>query len=53
MLLEIEYALAQKIKGNKKVLLLLAKDKAGANFCCYQTDVYPGGDIAKIAQVRV
>jgi hypothetical protein len=50
MLLEIEYALAEKLKGNKKVMLLLAKDKGGSNFSHFTTDVFPGGDIAKIAQ---
>jgi hypothetical protein len=49
-LLEIEYALAEKIKGNKKVLLLLAKDKKGANFSCYSTAAFPDGVITKVAQ---
>ena len=50
MLLEIEYALAEKLKGKKKVMLLLVKDKNGANFSAFQTDAFPSGDVTKIAQ---
>ena len=50
LLLEMEYALAEKLKGNKKVMLLLAKDKGGSNFSHFATDAFPGGEVAKIAQ---
>jgi len=33
------------------VLLLLAKDKNGSNFSHFTTEAFPGGDVAKIAQV--
>jgi hypothetical protein len=33
------------------VLLLLVKDKGGSNFSCFTTEAFPGGEIAKIAQV--
>eukprot|EP00293_Proteomonas_sulcata_P013057 CAMPEP_0184293370 /NCGR_PEP_ID=MMETSP1049-20130417/4819_1 /TAXON_ID=77928 /ORGANISM="Proteomonas sulcata, Strain CCMP704" /LENGTH=566 /DNA_ID=CAMNT_0026601333 /DNA_START=39 /DNA_END=1739 /DNA_ORIENTATION=- len=37
-----------KLKAQKKVLLLLVKDKNGSNFSAYTTDMFPGGDVAKI-----
>mmetsp|Transcript_62703 Transcript_62703/g.150761 ORF Transcript_62703/g.150761 Transcript_62703/m.150761 type:complete len:698 (-) Transcript_62703:133-2226(-) len=48
-LLEYEYSLAQKLKGKKRVMLLLVKDKTGANFSSFSTDIFPDGEVSKIA----
>ena len=46
-LLEYEYALSQKMKGLKKVMLLLVKNEDGSNFSSFDTSVYPSGDVSK------
>lgn len=51
-LLEYEYSLAQKLKGKKRVMLLLVKDKSGANFSSFSTEVFPGGEVAKVSPTR-
>jgi len=48
-LLEYEYALAEKTRSNKKVLLLLLKDRNGNNnFSAFSLDAFPHGEISKI-----
>ena len=47
-LLEYEYALSQKLKGLKKVMLILIQNEDGSNFSCFDTGVYPSGDISKV-----
>ena len=47
-LLEYEFALANKLRGKKKVLLLLCKDAKGSNFSAFSTEAYAHGEVAKV-----
>ena len=50
MLLEYEYALAEKLKGTKRVLLILLQDKTGSKFSSFGLDNFAHGEVAKAGQ---